>query len=315
MNAEIERPPDIRALVTPAPKQLAGSNDFGRYLHPGTTKVATPNRTARPLSLRIGAFLVTVWLLTALLAPLLAPYPPDLIGAGPRLDAPSLAHPFGTDALGRDLFSRVVTGSRIAVEVALLGTAISALLGVTLGILAGYYGGWTDHAMSRIMDVWMAFPGLLLAVVIVARLGPSLRNSIIALGIVGAPAFYRLVRGASFSASRSSYVESAVAVGCRGRRIMLRHILPNLLSPLIVLLTMRLGVMILAAGSLSFIGLGAQPPTPEWGALLAGGRDYMDSAPWLAVLPGLSITLAVVGLNLLGDGLRDMLDPQHACRF
>ena len=268
----------------------------------------------QPLSLRIGALLVTVWLLVALLAPLLAPYPPDQVAAGPRLAAPSAAHPFGTDALGRDLWSRVLFGSRIAVEVALLGAGISALLGVTLGLLAGYYAGWPDQVLSRVMDVWMAFPGLLLAVVIVARLGPSLRNSIIALGIVGAPSFYRLVRGGSFSASRSSYVESALAVGCSGRRIILRHILPNLVSPLVVLLTMRLGVMILAAGSLSFIGLGAQPPTPEWGALLASGRDYMDSAPWLAVLPGLCITLTVVGLNLLGDGLRDVLDPQHACR-
>lgn len=267
------------------------------------------------MSLRLGALLVAAWLLTALLAPLLAPYPPDLVGAGPRLEAPSLAHPFGTDGLGRDLFSRVVAGSRIALGVALLGTGISALLGVTLGLLAGYYGGWLDQALSRVMDVWMAFPGLLLAVVIVARLGPSLLNSIVALAIVGAPSFYRLVRSASFSASRSSYVESALAVGCRGRRIILLHVLPNLLSPLIVLTTMRLGIMILAAGSLSFIGLGAQPPTPEWGALLAAGRDYMDSAPWLAVLPGLCITLTVVGLNLLGDGLRDVLDPQRACRF
>jgi ABC-type dipeptide/oligopeptide/nickel transport system permease subunit len=267
------------------------------------------------LSLRIGALLVAVWLLVALLAPLLAPYPPDQVAAGPRLAPPSPGHLFGTDALGRDLFSRVVIGSRIAVGVAFLGVAISALLGVSLGLLAGYYGGWLDQALSRAMDVWMAFPGLLLAVVIVARLGPSVQNSVLALGIVGAPAFYRLVRSASISAGRSSYVESALAVGCSGRRIILRHILPNLVSPLVVLLTMRLGVMILAAGSLSFIGLGAQPPTPEWGALLASGRDTMDSAPWLAMLPGLCITLTVVGLNLLGDGLRDVLDPQHACRF
>lgn len=263
----------------------------------------------------MGALLVGAWLLVALLAPLLAPYPPDQVAAGPRLAAPSTDHLFGTDALGRDLFSRVVAGSRIAVDVALLGAGISALLGITLGLLAGYHGGWLDQTVSRVMDVWMAFPGLLLAVVIVARLGPSLRNTIIALGIVGAPSFYRLVRSGAFSASRSSYMESAVAVGCSGRRIILRHILPNLVSPLVVLLTMRLGVMILAAGSLSFIGLGAQPPTPEWGALLASGRDYMDSAPWLAVLPGLCITLTVVGLNLLGDGLRDMLDPQHVCRL
>jgi ABC-type dipeptide/oligopeptide/nickel transport system permease subunit len=315
MTTDIERTSNIPALAAPVPRQLAVSNDFNRSAQQKSTKIVTTNWATSPVSLRIGALLVTVWLLVALLAPLLAPYSPDQVAAGPRLSAPSAAHPFGTDALGRDMWSRVLFGSRIAVEVALLGVGISALLGVTLGLLAGYYGGWLDQALSRVMDVWMAFPGLLLAVVIVARLGPSLRNSVIALGIVGAPSFYRLVRGGSFSASRSSYVESALAVGCSGRRIILRHILPNLFSPLVVLLTMRLGVMILAAGSLSFIGLGAQPPTPEWGALLASGQDYVDSAPWLAVLPGLCITLTVVGLNLLGDGLRDVLDPQHGRRF
>lgn len=314
MAAEIERTTDIRAAIGPLARQQAGGYGFSRWLRLRATGVAPTTRAAHLLSLRIGALLVVVWLLAALLAPLLAPYAPEHVGAGPRLDPPSLSHPFGTDALGRDLLSRVLYGGRIAVQVALVGAGISALLGVSLGLLAGYYGGWLDQVLSRLLDVWMAFPGLLLAVVIVARLGPSLENSVIALGIVGAPAFYRLARGASFSAGRSSYVESALAVGCRGRRIILRHILPNLLSPLIVLATLRLGVMILAAGSLSFIGLGAQPPTPEWGALLASGRDYMDSAPWLAVLPGLCITLTVVGLNLLGDGLRDLLDPQHRCR-
>lgn len=315
MTIEIDRPSDICATIGSPIRQPVCSPGVGRFVHFRRIGVATARRAAHPLSLRVGALLVGAWLLVALLAPLLAPYPPDQVAAGPRLAPPSAAHPFGADALGRDLFSRVMAGSRIAVEVALLGAGISALLGVTLGLLAGYYGGWLDQALSRGMDVWMAFPGLLLAVVIVARLGPSLPNSIVALGIVGAPSFYRLARGASFSARCSSYVESAVAVGCRGRRIILRHVLPNLFSPLVVLLTMRLGVMILAAGSLSFIGLGAQPPTPEWGALLASGRDAMDSAPWLAVFPGLCITLTVVGLNLLGDGLRDLLDPQHTRRL
>lgn len=265
-------------------------------------------RGAWSRSLVIGAVLVGVWLLAALLAPLAA-YPPEAVGAGAILEAPSLAHPFGTDALGRDLFSRVLYGARIALWVALLGTAISALLGLSLGLLAGFYAGWLDQGLSRTMDVWMAFPGLLLAIIIVARLGPSLDNAVIALGIIGAPAFYRLMRGGALGLRSSDYVAAARATGANDRRIMARHVFPNLASSIIVLLTLRMGILILAGGSLSFIGLGAQPPAPEWGALLAGGRDYMDVAPWLAIAPGLCITLTVAGLNLLGDGLRDWLDP------
>jgi ABC-type dipeptide/oligopeptide/nickel transport system permease subunit len=193
---------------------------------------------------------------------------------------------------------------------ALVGSSIAAGLGITLGLLAGYYGKGLDQVLSRIMEVWLAFPSLLLAVIIVARLGPSLRNAILALGIVGAPSFYRLTRGVTLSVRGTSYVEAARALGARDRRILLRHILPNIAPPLVVLLTMRMGTLVLAGGGLSFIGLGAQPPHPEWGALLATGRDYMDLAPWLAVYPGLCITLTVVGFNLLGDGLRELLDPR-----
>jgi ABC-type dipeptide/oligopeptide/nickel transport system permease subunit len=228
-----------------------------------------------------------------------------------RLQSPSLAHPFGTDALGRDMLSRVLYGARIALEMAIIGVGIASVLGVTLGLWAGYYGGWLDQVLSRVMEVWMAFPSLLLAIVIVARLGPSLRNAIVALGIVGAPGFYRMTRGCTLSARQAAYVEAARAVGARDRRIVLRHILPNIASTLVVLATMRMGMLVLAGGALSFIGLGAQPPRPEWGALLAAGRDYMDTAPWLAIYPGLCITLTVIGFNLLGDGLSDVLDPRR----
>jgi peptide/nickel transport system permease protein len=261
-------------------------------------------------SLWIGGGLVLLLLLVALFAPLLAHYPPDLLIDGDRLLAPSGSHPFGTDALGRDLFSRVVYGARIAVEMALLGVGTAVMIGVTLGLLAGYYGGWLDQLFSRAMEVWLAFPSLLLAIVIVARLGPSLRNAVLALGIVGAPSFFRLTRGTTLSVRRAAFVEAARAVGARDRRILLRHILPNIAPSLLVLVTMRMGVLVLAGGGLSFIGLGAQPPEPEWGALLAAGRNYMDSAPWLAIFPGLCITLTVAGFNLLGDGLRDALDPR-----
>ena len=274
-----------------------------------TPPITGAHRRGTP-SLWIGGGLAIVLLLAALLAPLLAPQPPELVTVEARLQPPSAAHPFGTDLLGRDLFSRVLYGARIALEMAVLGVGISAGLGVILGSLAGFYGGWLDQIVSRGMEIWMAFPGLLLAIVIVARLGPSLTNAVIALGIVGVPSFFRLMRAATLSARRVPYVEAARAVGATDQRIMWRHIFPNLLSPLIVMTTSRLGILILAGGGLSFIGLGAQPPQPEWGALLASGRDFMDIAPWLAVYPGISITLTVAGLNLLGDGLRDLLDPQ-----
>jgi peptide/nickel transport system permease protein len=270
---------------------------------------ARPRRIS--LSLWIGSAIVACVLLAALLAPILTPYAFDTVMAGAKLDAPSLAHPFGTDQLGRDMLSRVLNGARIAIGIAALGVAIAGALGILPGLLAGYRGGWLDQGLSRLMDVWLAFPGTLLALVIVSRLGPSLQNTVIALGIVGAPAFYRMTRSATLAARRTLYVQAAEAVGASEWRILLRHILPNLASPLVVLGTMRSGTLLLACGGLSFVGLGAQPPLPEWGALLATGRNYMDTAPWLAIFPGISIMLAVVGLNLLGDGLRDWLDPRQ----
>lgn len=297
MRAEL----GLRRLTAP-PSALAADAGLDRMR-------ATGRRGAGSYSLWLGLALVVLWLLAALLAPLAA-YPPDAVGAGERLDAPSLAHPFGTDALGRDMFSRVLHGARIALWVALLGTAISAAFGLSLGLLAGFYAGWLDQGLSRAMDVWMAFPGLLLAIIIVARLGPALENAVLALGVIGAPAFYRLMRSGALGIRRADYVAAARATGASDRRIMARHVLPNLASSIIVFVTLRMGILILAGGSLSFIGLGAQPPAPEWGALLAAGRDYMDVAPWLAIIPGLCLTLTVAGLNLLGDGLRDRLDPR-----
>lgn len=265
-------------------------------------------------SLWVGGGLVMTLVLIALLAPVLAAHPPDRLAGAARLQTPSLAHPFGTDNLGRDMFSRVLYGARIAVRVAVLGVSIAASAGVSLGLLAGYYGDWLDQLISRVMEVWMAFPSLLLALIVVARLGPSLDHAILALGIVAAPGFYRLTRACTLSARQDAYVEASRALGVGDRRIVLRHILPNIAPSLIVLATMRLGTLVLAGGGLSFIGLGAQPPQPEWGALLATGRDYMDIAPWLAVFPGLAITLTVAGFNLLGDGLRDALDPRQRNR-
>lgn len=263
-------------------------------------------------NLLIGGAIIALVLLIALVAPMSAPYAPDQVMVGARLAPPSMAHPFGTDSLGRDMFSRFLFGTQIAVGVVVLGLSIACGLGIVLGLLAGYHSGWFDQIISRAMEVWQAFPALLLALVIVARLGPSLENAVIALGVVSAPGFYRLTRNLTLSAKRSAYVEAAQSIGARDTRIIFRHILPNLASSLVVMATLRSGILLLASGGLSFVGLGAQPPSPEWGALLASGRNYLETAPWLAIYPGFFITLTVVGCNLLGDGLRDWLDPKHS---
>jgi ABC-type dipeptide/oligopeptide/nickel transport system permease subunit len=258
----------------------------------------------------VGALICGLVLFAALSAPLIAPYSPDRIMAGPRLAPPNTSYRMGTDVVGRDMFSRVLYGAQIALLMAGFSVAISALLGLAPGLLAGYRGGWLDQVISRFMDVWLAFPGILLAIVFVARVGPSLSTAVVAIGIISAPGFYRLARSLALSVRRTAYVEAAHASGCSEAHIILRHVLPNVAPPLIVFATMRAGTAILAVGGLSFLGLGAQPPSPEWGAMLAAGRSMMAAAPWLAIYPGLCLTVTVVGLNLLGDGLRDLLDPK-----
>lgn len=257
--------------------------------------------------LLLGGALVLVLLITALLGPWLAIAPPDLVRPALRLQPPSLSAPFGTDTFGRDLYSRVVSGARIAVGMSFYGVLLSALPGTLLGLLAGYRRGWLETCLSRLMDAWLSLPGMLLAIVLVARMGPSILTLVLALGITGVPTYYRLVRNATLSLRKAGYIEAVQALGATEARILFRHLLPNLASPVIVLTTLRLGSVLLAGAGLSFLGLGAQPPTAEWGALLASGRDAMETAWWLAVFPGLAITLSVMGFNLLGDGLRDLL--------
>jgi ABC-type dipeptide/oligopeptide/nickel transport system permease subunit len=269
------------------------------------------SRVRISLNLWIGGALIGAVLLIAFAAPFVAPHAPDQVMAGARLAPPSLDFLFGTDALGRDMFSRILHGARLAVWTMLLGVSIAAILGVAPGLLAGYAGGWSDQLLSRVMEVALAFPGLLLALILVARFGPSLDNAILAMGVISAPSFFRLTRAQTISARKLLYVDAARAVGASDFRILMRHIAPNLASSLIVIATTRAGILLVASGGLSFVGLGAQPPTPEWGALLASGRNYLETAPWLAIFPGLCITLTVIGANLLGDGLRDALDPQN----
>ena len=228
-----------------------------------------------------------------------------------RLAAPTAEFPFGTDALGRDLLSRVLYGSRLSIEVAVLSVAIATVVGGTLGLVAGYLGGVADLVIGRVMDVFFAFPAILLALGIVAALGPDPRNVIIAIAVVYTPIFARVVRGPVLALKARDFVEAARAIGATQTRIVARHIVPNLLSTLIVQVSLALSWAVLTEGALSFLGLSAQPPAPSWGVMLNEGRQYLEFATHLAIFPGLAIMIAVLGFNLLGDGLRDALDPQR----
>ncbi len=258
----------------------------------------------------LGVALVLVLLAMAVFAPLIAPFDPIQLQVRERLQSPSPRHWFGTDDFGRDIFSRVVWGSQLAVRLGVLSVVVAATGGVALGLIAGYYGGWVDNLISRLLEVMLAFPGLLFAIAIVAIVGPSLDNLIVALGLFGWPGYARIVRGSVLSARRREYVEAALAIGAPARRVMVRHILPNVFAPVIILSATRFGGALLAGSGLSFIGLGVPIPQPEWGAIMATGREYMGTAWWITVFPGLIIALAVLGVNLLGDGLRDVLDPR-----
>ena len=228
-----------------------------------------------------------------------------------RLAAPTAAFPFGTDALGRDLFSRVLFGARLSMQVAVFSVAAAMLVGSVLGLVSGYLGGIADLVIGRVMDVFFAFPAILLALGIVAALGPDPRNVIIAIAVVYTPIFMRVVRGPVLALKARDFVEAARAIGATQARIVVRHIVPNLLSTLIVQVSLALSWAVLTEGALSFLGLSAQPPAPSWGVMLNEGRQYLEFATHLAIFPGLAIMVAVLGFNLLGDGLRDALDPQR----
>jgi ABC-type dipeptide/oligopeptide/nickel transport system permease subunit len=244
-----------------------------------------------------------------LLAPWLTPYDPLAMDYESRLLAPSFTHPFGTDLFGRDVLSRVLHGARISLSVGLLAALLAALPGLLLGLLSGYYGGWFDRVVMRLTDLALSFPSLILALGIVAILDPGLVNVTIAVGVAGIPGYVRLVRGSVLCVKEALYVEAAQAIGCRDRRIILRHILPNILASVLVLATMDVAWAILRATSLSFLGLGAQPPTPEWGAMIDEGRELLRRAPWVSLAPSAVMMLAVLSLNLAGDALQDVMDP------
>jgi peptide/nickel transport system permease protein len=259
---------------------------------------------------RLGFVMVAIFAAVALGVGFLPLRDPLQLSAD-RLAAPSPAYLFGTDALGRDLLSRVLFGARLSMEVAVLSVATATALGGLLGLVSGYLGGFVDLAIGRVMDVFFAFPAILLALGIVAALGPDPRNVIIAIAVVYTPIFMRVVRGPVLALKARDFVEAARAVGATRVRIVVRHILPNLLSTLIVQVSLALSWAVLTEGALSFLGLSAQPPAPSWGVMLNEGRQYLEFATHLAIFPGLAIMIAVLGFNLLGDGLRDALDPQR----
>ena len=266
--------------------------------------------TRKPLG-AIGGALVLLMLVVAAGAPVLAPYPYDVGEASVRLQGPSLAHPFGTDANGRDMLSRIIYGARISVTVGFGAVAISTLLAVTVGIVSGYFGGWIDLTVQRLVDIWISFPALVLLISLVAVAGPGLWSVTFILGILLAPGTSRVVRSAVISIRHLPYIESASCIGAGHTRVLLKYILPNVLAPIIVLATVQLGTAILAESTLSFLGYGVPPPYPAWGSMLSGtGRAFMLQSPWLSIWPGLAISLAVFGFNMLGDALRDELDPR-----
>ncbi len=261
----------------------------------------------------LGLVWIVLMVFVAVAAPWIAPYPDQGRGASDlqsRFEAPSWDHPFGTDNQGRDVLSRVVFGARIPLVISAVVATAVLLIGPLLGGLAGYYGGWADEAIMRVTDIFLAFPALVLAMAMVAILGPNLRNLALAIVVTWWPWYTRLVRGMAVSLRERPYVEAAKTMGVRDPRIVLRHILPNAAGPVVVQITLDIGTVILEVAGLSFLGLGAKPPTPEWGLMVSEGVEYVLEAWWMSVFPGLAIFLLVLAFNLVGDGLRDVLDPR-----
>jgi len=271
-------------------------------------------RLRREPGFLVGGSLILVLVLAAVLAPWLRPYDPIEMRVTEALRPPSLAHPMGTDNFGRDVWSRVLSGAGLSMGVGLVATALAAVVGTALGLVAGYFGGWVDAVISWAVDVLMAFPGILLALGVIAVLGPGLFNVLLAVGISSVPGFIRLARGPTLQAKEMLYVDAARCVGARPVRIVFRHILPNVLSSVLVWASLGLAGMILSASGLSFLGLGAQPPFPEWGIMVSAGRGFLRQAWWISVFPGVAIVVTVLAINLMGDALRDAMDPRLRMR-
>ncbi len=287
--------------------------------HPKPTKTASPlakkwstffKKLKRNRIAVVGGAIVLFYIVIAILAPMIAPFDPLEIDLGKKLLSPSGEHWMGTDDKGRDITSRLLYGARLSLIIGFVSVCIGATIGIILGLVSGYYGKWIDTVIMRIIDVLLAFPGILLALAIISALGPSLVNVMISVGVFSIPTFARIVRGSTLAAKKLEYVDAVRSLGASDFAIISRHILPNIMSPIIVQGTLRIATAILTAAGLSFLGLGAQPPTPEWGAMLSNGRDFLFTAPHIAMFPGIAISTLVLGFNLFGDGLRDALDPR-----
>lgn len=278
---------------------------FARNLH-AVFSAATANRGAK-----LGFFLVLALVVVAIFAPLIAPYPADQMGAGMSLLPPNGDYWFGTDEFGRDIFSRVVHGARLTIQVGLIAVGISLTIGTLTGLVAGYAGGWTERILMRLVDVVFSFTETLIALAAVAVLGPSLTNAMIAVGIASIPFYARVAYSVTLVERNRAYFDAAYVAGAGHLRLIFVHLLPNIVPPLIVVATLGVSSAVLAAAGLSFLGLGAQPPSPEWGAMLSAGRDYFNQAPWIMIYPGVAIMVVVLAFNLLGDGIREALDPRQ----
>lgn len=273
--------------------------------------VQTGLRLVHDRSGLIGLLILSALLLAAIFAPAIAPFDPYAIGAGMPFSSPSSVHPFGADDLGRDVLSRVLFGARVSLRVAIFSVSAALLIAIPLGLVAGYFGGLVDAVISRLFDTVFAFPAILIGIGFVAILGPDLQNVIIAVAIINVPTIGRLVRATVLGQRDQDYVEAVRAAGASTSRITLRHILPNAIPPLFVQVALAAGEAVLLEAAFSFLGLGSRPPTPSWGAMLNEGRRFLDRAPWLGLFPGLAITLMIFGLNALGDGLRNAIDPRR----
>jgi peptide/nickel transport system permease protein len=300
----------MRSVAVAEPLSPPASVEPARWVPRASQRWRVWFRLRRHRLAMIGLGFLTLLVLCAVFADVVSPYRPLEQAMSQRLRPPSAAHLLGTDDFGRDILSRILFGSRVSLQVGFVAVGIAGSLGVVLGLLSGYFGGWLDNVLMRSMDVLLAFPAILLAVTIMALLGPNTTNVMIAIGIAYIPIFARVVRGTVLTVKPNEYVEAARAAGASELRVLVRHVVPGTTGPIIVQVSLALAYAILAEAALSFLGLGTQPPTPTWGSMLSFGRDFVREAPWFTFFPGFAIFLTVLSLNLVGDGLSDALDPR-----
>lgn len=297
-----------------APAASAGATLADLPAVPATRRPTSWRRVIRSRSVIIGGTVILIVAILALCAPLIAPFDPDRIGAGRRLAAPGVKYLLGTDEFGRDILSRVLFGARFTLYIGVVAVGIGLTCGVAIGAIAAYAGGWLGGLLMRAVDLLYTFPDVLIALGLVAFLGPNLTNAMVAVGISAIPYYARVTYGVVLAERQKPYVDAARVVGASHVRVIVRHLLPNILPPMIVVASLGFSAAVLSAAALSFLGLGAQPPTPEWGLMLSTGRNYITRAPWLVVGPGIAIFVTVMAFNIFGDGLRDLLDPRQRQR-